>query len=520
MNEEQLLELNELCQGLFDDRLTREQMARLSAILRESEEARRVYVRAAALSASLHQYASELQAEPPAPRKIVAFPSRRTLAWVTGALAAAAAISLLFHLPVLSPETGAPRVASSGTDADDDDSIARITGSKDCAWQGKALGLGDEVRPGQRLRIASGFLEVSFDSGAQLTVEGPAELEATDAWQAALRSGSLRANVPAESAGFRVTHPSVEVVDLGTEFTMAVDERGEAEVFVLKGEVEAHPRGAAHPAAMLLRERESRHFARAGVSEVKDRDRKLAHWARRVAFDRVVAAPHFARWSFDNPSTQLTAQSIGLPSFTLLGSGSDSAQPRKAEGRWAGALALDGRPHPFHADLSALPAGAGRTVACWVRIPADAPLTEGGPILAWTQSPLPAPIELRWNRDPAAGVIGALQTQLGNGFRTGVVPLRDGRWHHIAVTFSASPKGRMKPQIKQYVDARLDGVSARRGLKLHRRQESASGAPALFVGGAPAEASGFQGELDELVVTDRPLAPGEIRRLMQENRLE
>jgi hypothetical protein len=354
-------------------------------------------------------------------------------------------------------------------------------------------------------------------------VEGPATLEPFSAWRATLHLGSLRANVPAESVGFTVEHSSVEIVDLGTEFTMAVNESGEAEVFVLKGEVEAHPHATAHPAALLLHEKDSRRFARSGVFEVADRERKFARWARRVALDRV-AAPQFVRWSFDEvgKAELASAHSSGVAALKLLATTQDFAAPQ-TDGRYGRALHLDGRAAALRADLASLPPGSGRTLAFWVRVPVDAPLTEAGPMLAWSQPPLPAAIALRWNRDPALGVVGALQTQVAAGFRTGSTALRDGAWHHVAVTFSGAMNGRGKPkiQVKQYVDARLDAVSARRNLK--RRAEPAAArvnSAALFVGGGPGESSGFRGDLDELVIADRALAPAEIRRLRLENRLE
>jgi ferric-dicitrate binding protein FerR (iron transport regulator) len=49
----------------------------------------------------------------------------------------------------------------------------------------------------------------------------------------------------------------VEVVDLGTEFSVVIDQDA-AEVLVLKGEVEAAPRGTPDQQPILLREMEAR----------------------------------------------------------------------------------------------------------------------------------------------------------------------------------------------------------------------------------------------------------------------
>ena len=63
--DEDRLELNGLCGALADGTLDAEQRKRLAAMLATSEEARRFYVHAMSLSASLHDYASEMQSEAP-----------------------------------------------------------------------------------------------------------------------------------------------------------------------------------------------------------------------------------------------------------------------------------------------------------------------------------------------------------------------------------------------------------------------------------------------------------------------
>ena len=116
--------------------------------------------------------------------------------------------------------------------------MARVSGAKDCRWIGAPAKTGDELSSGRQLDLASGYIEVTFDCGAQVTLEGPGTLDLHSAWEAGLRRGALRANVPAEAVGFRVTNAQVEVVDLGTEFSMLTDETGATEVFVAKGSVE------------------------------------------------------------------------------------------------------------------------------------------------------------------------------------------------------------------------------------------------------------------------------------------
>ena len=61
LTDKQILELNELCNSLVDGTITDLQKVRLSQQLASSEEARQFYVRSLGLSASLYDYASEMQ---------------------------------------------------------------------------------------------------------------------------------------------------------------------------------------------------------------------------------------------------------------------------------------------------------------------------------------------------------------------------------------------------------------------------------------------------------------------------
>ena len=101
----------------------------------------------------------------------------------------------------------------------------------------------------------------------------------------------------------------------------------------------------------------------------------------------------------------------------------------------------------------------------------------------------------------------------------GRTSLRDGAWHHIAVLFLGGKGSRPFVQVKQYVDGRLDGA----GLLRRATGKNGTSAPGALVsiGRDPREeaagADGFEGELDELLLADRPFTPDEIRRLMEEN---
>ena len=525
----ELLELNALCNALADGAITGAERARLEEMLAASGDARRFYVRAMALSASLFDYAGEMQADAPdlSARRIVRVPA---WAWTLGSLAAAACVVLAFWLGGAEQRDAANDLASAEQEAGDD-SVARLSGARDCRWAGVSLPPGAELRRGQRIELQSGFAEITFDCGAQITLEGPASLDLGSAWDAVLHRGTLKANVPHEAIGFRVSNPSVEVVDLGTEFSMIADASGATEVFVLKGAVETSARDASgnNLGTVILREKQARRFTTAGGSDVPDRDAKLAKFARKFALDRFTRPANFVHWSFDEEAGPARAQTIGQADgdFTaqLEPAGEAVSAGTRTDGRWQRALLLDGRlfakaPFPGIGKRSA------RTVAFWINVPADAPLPGVGAMLAWSGGNGRG-TEIGWNRHPLDGALGTLRTVAGRNSLVGSAPLRDGRWHHIAVVFSPKQKADGTLQVRQYVDGRLDGLSARRNAKRSRGgsaggKETAS-APddVLWIGRnlAGLEPTGhFRGALDELFIADRALTPPEIRHLMTQNR--
>lgn len=515
LDDSEVLELSALCSALLDGAITDAEKARLEAWLTESEAARRYYVRAMALSASLCDYANEMQAEAPdLATRIVHPPAWR---WTVGALAAAAAVALAFWLV---PRDSESAPGGAATVAEVDETVARLSGAKDVQWIGEKAGVGDELRRGQRIELGSGMAEITFDSGARLTLEGPAALDLTSAWEAALHHGTLRANVPAEAIGFRISNPEVDVVDLGTEFTMVADAKGGTEVFVLQGAVEVAPRDATGREPLVLREKQARHFARTGMTEVKDRELKVDRFINKVALERLTRPASYVRWSFDEGSGNVArgeALGAALGSFDLQ----ISAEATRVTGRWDRALEFDGT-------LGARVAFPGigqrraRTVAFWVQAPGDAQLPESGSLLAW---PLhgkdPRAVEVGWNRNPNQGPLGALRTRIGRGAFVGSTPVRDGRWHHVAVVFLPKQKSAATAQIKHYIDGRLDTVTWKHaGKKVANEppEKVIAAEEVLWLGQGFGDGTDrFRGKLDEVFVADRALTPHEIRHLMKNN---
>ena len=117
--------------------------------------------------------------------------------------------------------------------------VARVTGLDDCMWsEGAAeFKFGDTLQPGDRLQLTQGVLQLTYDTGAKVVVEGPVDLVMTTGIEAKLAAGKVAAAVPRFARGYTILTPTAEVVDLGTEFGVEVDSAGDSEVHVFDGDV-------------------------------------------------------------------------------------------------------------------------------------------------------------------------------------------------------------------------------------------------------------------------------------------
>ena len=108
----------------------------------------------------------------------------------------------------------------------------------------------------------------------------------------------------------------------------------------------------------------------------------------------------------------------------------------------------------------AFPATLPHTVAFWVKVPEDVQLSSAYAMVAWSANSKKLgshPVHIGWNRNPTEGTIGVLRTDYGGGFALGATPLRDGRWHHVAVVFVPGEDEDTPVEVKQYVDGRFEG---------------------------------------------------------------
>jgi hypothetical protein len=121
--------------------------------------------------------------------------------------------------------------------------VATISNATDVQWPQNATAKSatSPIFSGEPLKIDSGTMEIELQAGTKLVVEGPADWSVDGHNSVSLRAGKLVARVPLDAIGFTVETPTAKVVDLGTEFAVAVNKAGTTDVQVLKGKVKLHP---------------------------------------------------------------------------------------------------------------------------------------------------------------------------------------------------------------------------------------------------------------------------------------
>jgi hypothetical protein len=133
--------------------------------------------------------------------------------------------------------------------------IGRVSGLVNCRWSDShtVVYLGRRVAAGDTFALASGLVEITYDTGARVVVQGPATYQVDSPRGGFLSVGKLTARVekkaansqdsnlqspPPNSPLFAVRTPTAVVTDLGTEFGVEVSESGETCSHVFRGSVQ------------------------------------------------------------------------------------------------------------------------------------------------------------------------------------------------------------------------------------------------------------------------------------------
>jgi hypothetical protein len=199
--------------------------------------------------------------------------------------------------------------------------VGQITGMVDCQWAAESMGAfnGAHVPRGRKYALISGLMEVTYNTGAKVILQGPVTYEVESAVSGFLSVGKLTAKVdkdkrsaivnqkseirnrkletsnpqsPIPNPLFVVRTPTATVTDLGTEFGVEVDKQGQTSSHVFRGSVELRTvadNKESPTVARVLHENESAVVKRAdGVPDGPDHTIALVPTATPAQFVRAL----------------------------------------------------------------------------------------------------------------------------------------------------------------------------------------------------------------------------------------
>ena len=224
-DEKKLANLLDAMQG---DSLSEKGEQELQAILKSNKEARRTYLENTSLEDSLYWDSAE--------SAVLPFPEAKREPQKTVKVSNNTPIYLFAALIVVAFIIFAALKGGNSTNSTE---LATVHEGPDTVW---AAERGVEKRIGEgKYNLVSGIVEVIFDSGTRMKVFSPAQFELTSYNHARLDKGEVRVKVPEEALGFRLETEAANFVDIGTEFTVKVNDNKIAEIHVLEGVVVARP---------------------------------------------------------------------------------------------------------------------------------------------------------------------------------------------------------------------------------------------------------------------------------------
>jgi hypothetical protein len=185
--------------------------------------------------------------------------------------------------------------------------VGRVTGMVDCHWADSRTGTVTYayVPKGRKYALASGLMEITYDTGAKVILQGPCTYVVESERGGFLSGGKVTAlvekkkdkrrepkdsmlhaqpsavakSIPPSVPLFAVRTPTASVADFGTEFGVSVDERGMTGSHVFHGKVvlTALDRGEKQNPGIILAANES--------ARIERRPGSLALVVRRQAID-------------------------------------------------------------------------------------------------------------------------------------------------------------------------------------------------------------------------------------------
>ena len=220
------------------EQISEEDFRRLHTLLEQDPQLRIAfleYMNTCAFLEDSASYSEELFNHPTelAPDSIPAKPApAKSLKFPTWVIAAAAAVALAFVTWTLRP-TAPPNSITTRV-------VASLNVSAE--QSGQTFTVGDELQL-NTIALNSGLVRLELPRGIVFDIFGPAKGHFENETRFHLEYGRVNVDVGPHGKGFTIVTANAEIVDLGTQFGVDVDQNADAKVAVFSGEVEVHSVG-------------------------------------------------------------------------------------------------------------------------------------------------------------------------------------------------------------------------------------------------------------------------------------
>lgn len=287
---QQIDELHDLLWGLRTGAASPGELGRLERLVCDDPEVRAFYVRYMHLCADLHWNAAEVVDEPlpvgsksqtPTPpipnlqlsnlQLSTSFVGGMLFSYLVAAAVVGIGLTIAAFVHVSFVEQPLEHFVKNAASRSAQPSVVgQITGMADCQWStygnqpnsnSPIRNLKSPVSLGDRIVLRSGLLQISYDTGATVILQGPVTYKVESAAGGYLAIGKLTAKLekkeepgirngerPAPHSSslrprslFAVRTPTAVVTDLGTEFAVEVSPEGHTISHVFQGSVEVQP---------------------------------------------------------------------------------------------------------------------------------------------------------------------------------------------------------------------------------------------------------------------------------------
>lgn len=143
--------------------------------------------------------------------------------------------------------------------------VATLLSNENAAWESSLpTSVGSRLAPGI-MNLKSGVATIRFSSGAEVTLEAPAQIELNHEMEGKLNRGNAIIHVPESAHGFVLVTPSGYAIDHGTSFGVSINEdKAITDFTVLDGEISVHSQNGD---SIFLNQNESVTLNPIGMSE-------------------------------------------------------------------------------------------------------------------------------------------------------------------------------------------------------------------------------------------------------------